>query len=395
MRKKALTHHSYFVTHSSERLTEVAESVEVVVIGGGPAGSAAAIALARAGRSVLIVERERRPVLRAGETLPPSIRQPLERAGLWREFESAGHVPSVGNRSAWGAPALADYDFIFSPYGSGWHIDRRKFDEMLLRGAQAAGARLLAGTTVEGFSHTPGRGWQLSTEGRARRDTFKARFVVDASGRASAFAVGCGLTRIALDHMVGIVGYFTTERDISSADRSTLVEAVEAGWWYSALLPEGKLVAAYMTDADLAARDKARVKDNWRALLEQTTHTRRRIEALGLRLAGAPRVVAAGSSRLRFVAGSSWLAVGDAAATYDPLSSQGISTALSTGLDAAAAINLHLKNDSSAMRDYGRRLNEAFANYILNRTAYYRIEKRWPDSPFWSRRHRVAKTSAA
>ncbi|HEX8161470.1 MAG TPA: FAD-dependent oxidoreductase [Pyrinomonadaceae bacterium] len=375
-----------------ERAGEATESVEVVVIGGGPAGSAVALALARAGRSVLVVEREPRPLLRPGETLPPSVRPLLARAGLWHEFEAAGHVPCVGNRSAWGGPALSHHDFIFSPYGTGWHIDRRKFDEMLLRGARGAGARVLAGARLEGFSHRPGRGWRLEVARRERRTAVRARFVADASGRASAFAVGCGLTRAALDHMVAVVGYFTTERDVSSADRSTLVEAAEAGWWYSALLPGGKLVAAYMTDADLAARDKARARARWLSLLEQTTHTRRRIESADFRLAASPRVVAAGSSRLSHVAGSSWLAAGDAAASYDPLSSQGISTAISTGLDAAAAIDLHLDDDSSALKDYARRTSEAFATYVVNRTAYYRMEKRWPASPFWSRRQNVNKT---
>lgn len=365
------------------------------MIGGGPAGAAVALSLARAGRGVLIVERERRPRLRAGETLPPTVRLPLGRVGLWREFEREGHVPSVGNRSAWGSAALADYDFIFSPYGSGWHIDRRKFDEMLLRGATTAGALLLAGARLAGTSHTPGRGWQLDIEDDARRARVRTRFVVDATGRASSFAVGCGVERVVLDHMVGVVGYFETKGGDETADRSTLVESVESGWWYSALLPEGRIVAAYMTDADLAARDRARTTLNWHALLAQTTHTRRRIEAHGYRLSGAPRVVAANSSRLRHIAGGSWLAVGDAAAAYDPLSSQGIVTALSTGLDAAAAVHLQLDGESGAMREYGRRMSESFAAYVLKRTAYYRVEKRWPDSPFWSRRQRLAKTSAA
>jgi flavin-dependent dehydrogenase len=376
-------------------LRDIPESVEVVVIGGGPAGAAVALSLARAGRGVLIVERERRPRLRAGETLPPSARLPLGRVGLWDEFEREGHVPSVGNRSAWGGPTLADYDFIFSPYGSGWHIDRRKFDGMLLRGAKSAGALLLAGARLAGAQHTPGRGWLLDIGDGARRASVKARFVVDATGRASGFAVGCGVERVTLDHMVGIVGYFETGEGSEMADRSTLVEAVESGWWYSALLPEGRIVAAYMTDADLAARDRARTTANWHALLAQATHTRRRIEAYGYRLSGAPRVVAANSSRLRHIAGASWLAAGDAAAAYDPLSSLGIVTALSTGLDAAAAIDLQLKGDSDALRDYARRMSESFASYVLNRTAYYRIEKRWPDSPFWSRRQRLANASAA
>ena len=111
----------------------------VAVLGGGPAGTATALALARAGRSVMVLERSRYESVRVGETLPPDIREPLSELGVWDRFERDGHAPSPGIASAWGHADLYDNDFVFNPYGHGWHIDRRRFDATLADAADEAG----------------------------------------------------------------------------------------------------------------------------------------------------------------------------------------------------------------------------------------------------------------
>lgn len=368
---------------------------DVAIIGGGPAGAATALALARGGCSVVVVERVVSPTLRVGETLPPRIRLTLERLGVWNEFAAAGHVPSVGNRSAWGADDPVDRDFIFNPYGAGWHVDRWRFDQMLRRAARRAGATVVTGLTLSGIATQANGGWRLEFAGLKGLVTLSARFVVDASGRASVFARRCGSVRRAIDRLAGVVGYLDTEAgcDAANGARVTLVEAAEQGWWYSAFLPERKLVVAYMTDADLATARQARTEAGWMALLDQTRETRERVESQGYRLTSAPRIISAHSSCLTTVASSSWLAVGDAAATYDPLSSQGIATALNTGLEAARAIHAQLNGQPSELAGYARQLARAYAAYVSNRAAYYGLERRWPDSPFWRRRHRSAPTT--
>src|SRR5260370_42071311 len=98
---------------SSVLRQDVSRRVDVAIIGGGPAGTATALALRRAGRKVLIIERldATRPLV--GETLPPNVRVPLESLRLWAEFVLDVHLASVGNRSAWGSDELSDGDFIF------------------------------------------------------------------------------------------------------------------------------------------------------------------------------------------------------------------------------------------------------------------------------------------
>lgn len=369
---------------------------DVAVIGGGPAGAATALALARSGCSVVVAERAAAPTLRVGETLPPRIRLVLEQLGVWDEFSAADHIPSVGNRSTWGAADPVDHDFIFNPYGAGWHIDRQRFDEMFRRAATRAGATVVPGLTLIGSTPTVDGGWRLEFSGLAERAALNARFVVDASGRASAFARRCGSARRVIDRLVGVVGYFelAPSSKTEPGARVTLVEAAEHGWWYSALLPEGKLVAVYMTDADVATARQAGTEAGWMTLIRQTEQTRARIEVSDYRLTAVPRIVSAHSSCLTTVASSSWLAVGDAAATYDPLSSQGIATALSTALEAATAIRAQFDGRPGALATYARQLAQGYARYLSNRAAYYAIEQRWPDSLFWQRRHGAKNRTA-
>ena len=100
------------------------------------------------------------------------------------------------------------------------------------------------------------------------------------------------------------------------------------------------------------------------------------------RLASRPRT----ASALTPPAGDGWLAAGDAALSFDPLSSQGLFNALYTGLASAEAADRALSGDGSALSDYAARLAEIDAVYRRNLRAWYELERRWPDQEFWRRR---------
>jgi FAD binding domain len=128
-------------------------AVDVIVLGGGPAGTAAAIALAGFGWSVTILEQSHYESTRIGETLPPEVKRPLTALGLWERFLADGPVESPGIASAWGQAELYDNDFIVNPLGPGWHVDRLRFDAMLACAAEARGVEVLRGARGLSLSH--------------------------------------------------------------------------------------------------------------------------------------------------------------------------------------------------------------------------------------------------
>jgi flavin-dependent dehydrogenase len=271
----------------------------------------------------------------------------------------------------------------------GWQLDRRKFEEELAVAAIQAGADWRYGRRLVGCSPEKHGGHKLEVKTEKGLEVHRADFVIDASGRAARFARLLGRRRIRHDRLVGVAGYFQTDspRDRQTEDSSTLVEAVEEGWWYSARLPGGKLIAAYMTDADLLGHRPPLRADGWSALLEAAPHTRQRIRQGGCPASPAPRILGAQTSRLSAVAGVAWLAVGDAAVAHDPLTSHGVTAALGWGLYAGAAAADYLGGRHEALHEYASLIDRAFAQYLILHHDRYLGERRWPDSIFWRRRH--------
>src|SRR3954453_14001940 len=112
----------------------------VAVIGGGPAGVSAARELARCGVATLLLERSDGSGNPVGECLAPSANALLHRLGLYDALFASGALPSHGNRSSWGGDgALLDRDFLREPLGHGWHLDRPRFNAILLDAAASAG----------------------------------------------------------------------------------------------------------------------------------------------------------------------------------------------------------------------------------------------------------------
>jgi flavin-dependent dehydrogenase len=362
--------------------------IDVIILGGGPAGSATALALARSGLSALIVERTQYDVPRIGETLPPAIKPLLVSLDVWESFLRDAHASSPAVQSAWGSDELYSLDHIYNPYGPGWHVDRARFDQMLASRAGDAGVSVLTKAELLSCLNDSIDNWQIEISCNDRKNHVEARFVVDATGRSSFFAGRRGIRRIAVDHLVGVVGIVKTVNPETACEYSTLIEASEEGWWYSARLPDARLVLSYMTDADLYAKGQRQNPDYWSLMLKQTIHTRSRISGFDLS-AWCPRVVSANSSRLAQTADRNWLAVGDAAIAFDPLAGQGIYKAIESGLLGAKVIKEHLSGNgstSSAIGDYVEARNRDFTQYLHLRHVFYARENRWPQSLFWQRR---------
>ena len=227
----------------------IARQVEVVVVGGGPAGAAAAITLARCGRSVLVLEREAKFGQRIGEGLPPEANPILQSLGVWDSFRAQGHLPSFGNRSIWSSPNVEERNFLFNPYGNGWHLDRQAFQTMLLEGARLEGSHVCCGARLIGTS-TNALGCRVRLATSECTAEVAARFIIDCSGRAAQVAIANGGHRIRIDELAAA---FVRCRPLNATDEdsATLVEAAPDGWWYTARVPGGKRVIVFLTDGDI------------------------------------------------------------------------------------------------------------------------------------------------
>ena len=207
--------------------------VDVLIIGGGPSGTAAAIVLARAGLKVALLERTVYDIQRIGETLPPQICGPLIQLGVWERFKKEGHEEAPGIVSCWGSSIPYQEDFILDPHGCGWHIDRNRFDRMLADAAGDSGADLFLATVVRDCVREEGQCWAIEAEQAGRRVRFRASYVIEAFGRASGPA-RIGSSRIHYDRLVGSVAFLHSRGEPDLGDPRAMIEACPEGWWYSA-----------------------------------------------------------------------------------------------------------------------------------------------------------------
>jgi len=369
-------------------------SADVVIVGAGPAGAAAAVMLAPFVRTMLVERAEldgaSGNAIRIGESLPAAARRLLGDMGLWDDFLRQQHAPCYARRSIWGGSDPVTADSIVDSDGAGWHLDRTRFDAWLRGWACRRGAALVAPAKAGALTREDTT-WHLTLLRHNRRLTVTARYVIDAGGRSTPLARMLGRRRVATDRLVAHWLEGRSDED----HRATVIEAEQDGWWYSADIPDGRRVLAFYTDADLgAARDTLTA-----ARLLARARTRPEISHLlgATRFAahGAAGVCAAHTSEIGDAAGPGWIAVGDAALACDPLSSQGMLNAVYSGFLAAGAVREALAGDLSGVNDYRRAIDRLARAYHAHLAAWYGMERRWPDSPFWARRRRSLSLASA
>lgn len=360
---------------------------DVVILGGGPAGTAAALTLARySNLKAVVFERGDYSGKRVGEVIGPGVMPLLDYLGVANIVTHGKARAGLATAAAWGSDNVLTYDLLFSGRGDGWQLDRNHFDGSLAGAAHEAGACVHTESRVRGVMELDNGRWQITAKSSAGADiSVLARYLIEASGRRATFARALGAKREPIDRLVGIYGYVQFPSARTEDAGLTLIESVPDGWWYSTWLPDDTLAVSFMSDADLARNLHAQNVANWIGLLAQAPHTRERV-------VGGQRPVqlfsrSAASHQLRPAGGAGWLAAGDALAAFDPLSSLGIGYALSSGASAARAAVASLGGDDCPTGEFIANSARHFGTFLEMHTQYYQMEQRWRDLPFWSRRH--------
>ena len=350
----------------------------IAIVGGGPAGCAAALTLRRylPDLSVTIVSKPlslTTDLPAVGETLSPGVLPLLDYLGLREKFLSLGHLPSGGTRSAWGSNHLVERNYFFTNSGHGWHLDRSRFDAWLLSNTEEAGACCIRSGAVSAIRS--GRLWRIELEGC---DELTADVIVEATGRSAWLLRHQGVELRRGDALVADVRWFRHEMSERVAE-GALIESIADGWWYSASLPGQFGVAMFMTDKDL------RKQNHWDDRLTAAAATRARLSSWQRTRQAAVR--AANSQCSEMVAGEGWVAAGDSAAAFDPISSLGIGFALRSGMEAARVAVALLEDDAVATAAaYAESLVRIYDDYLARLRGIYQLEQRWTNHPFWSRR---------
>jgi flavin-dependent dehydrogenase len=350
---------------------------DVAVVGGGPAGSSAAAWLARAGRRVVLFERDRFPRFHIGESLLASVNDALEAIGA----EAA--VRSRGFPAKWGATFFtADgsierhADFAASPEVRApqtWQVPRAEFDEVLLRHAAAAGADVREAHRVLDAAFDPAGvtvSWRDETE---RVGEVRTAAVIDASGRFGLLARKLGLRRdeprlaniAVFSHYSGI-----PRPDGRRAGDIRIVARNDLGWfWVIPISDALTSVGVVLPRAAYDALPRMPVESLLDHAIQGTPAAARLMRTA--RREWPVRVEKDFSFGACAYAGDRWLLAGDAGSFLDPVFSTGVAIALESGVEAARAVDRGLTAGDLSARAFAafdRRQRQrylAFRRFVL------------------------------
>lgn len=293
---------------------------------------------------------------------------------------SEGFERSSGTVCVWGTATPYTSDFLFDPDGDGWRLDRARFDSLLRRRARETGAELMLGARAVDCRHAGRHDWQLAVSDGRTTHQIRARWLIDAAGRAP--WPGRALRRRTFDRLIAV---FPAGCDVfvpQGCDRRPWIEATPCGWWCSTVSPSGRPVAVFYSDADLLRpRRRNDLRVRYAAELTNSRLTAARVSAAHIR--GPIRAISCSSTLAARAGKEDWLAVGDAAATIDPISSHGLSRALEGGIEAA---NVIAAEKPAAAIDYADRITRQFGDYLAQRRYQYARESRFGHLEFWRRR---------
>ena len=319
---------------------------DVVVIGGGPSGATVATLVAAAGRSVVLLERDRFPRYHIGESLIPETFGVLERLGMLPKLRGSRFVEkhSVQFVTEHGRLSEPFYFADYKPHESAqtWQVTRDEFDRMLLDNAREQGVRVREGVRVLEVLFEGGRAVGVrAVDESGREEVIRAAVVVDAAGQSCLIPDRLGLRQ--WDPVLKKAAIWTywkgARRDSGRDAGATLVLQTQgkAGWFWYIPLADDVTSVGVVASFDHLFRDRSR--DPEAIYFDEVA----RCPGVQPRIAGAERigpfrVAKEYSYRSREIAGDGWVLVGDAFGFLDPLYSSGILLALTSGAMAADAI---------------------------------------------------------
>jgi flavin-dependent dehydrogenase len=316
-------------------MTSPPKSVDVLVIGGGPAGAATALRAAQLGHTVCLVERGANFWHRGfAQSLAPSILPLLDTLGVREEVEAA-FPRSPGVMLLWGEeqPKYREFDGV-----GGFQVERTAFDRILRGAAGRAGATVLCPANVIDVQRTSRPNWTVRLAMDNARFHIGARIIVDAAGKRPKIPAA---RRRNSPPLIGILGLW---RAYELREQSIVEASANCWYWAGALDADSTTAAVFFDPRSRLPANSESLPERYRRLIESS-----RLLA-GTRGATLTRVAAydATSRHVDDPIEVNLIRVGESAVSLDPLSSQGIQAALTGGLQAAIVVNTWLRQPRRA-----------------------------------------------
>ena len=353
---------------------------DVAIIGGGPAGSTAATLLARAGRRVIVFERENFPRFHIGESLLPFSMKAFTRMDLHEKILRAGFMKKFGGEMFGSCSEIGNKFYFKDAYRSqtehAYQVTRADFDKLLLDHSAENGAEVHEHAMVEAVTFS-NEHVDLSIKRNGSSQAVRARYLIDASGRNSVLGTKLGIKKT-YDHLQKL-SIFAHYDDVSRAEGidgtlTALIRGIDRWFWIIPLTAKRTSIGVVL-DNDTFRKSKLSAED----FLEQTLAEQ---PIIAKRMTNARRVskvyVATDFSyRSTKLHGDRWLLAGDAAGFIDPIFSSGVFLAVFSGEQCADALNEVLDRPRKARRlfpRYERTVNRAMDIYLRFVNAWYTKE---------------------
>ena len=367
---------------------------DVIIIGGGPAGSTTATMLARQGVRVLLFEGAIFPRHHVGESLLPASLPVLEELGVLPEVERAGFLTKWGATMVWGKDAQP-WSWYFKEtstrYPHSYQVWRPHFDKLLLDNSRGHGVDVREGHRVVQVLYRQGKpsGVRFNTNDGVT-GTASCRLVVDASGQGGLLGRTLGLRRWDdFFQNLAVYAYFEGAQPLPSPDDTNIfIESYPHGWFWNIPLHTGQAGIGAVVDSGAGQEGIARLGTEG-FLREQIAQAPRTAAMLsGAAMVSGPFVVKDWSYTCEPMVGDGYILVGDAACFVDPLFSSGVHLALMGGVMAAALAVSTLKDPQMA-EPAGRAYQELYLqeySHFRELARLFYSSNLTSDSYFWEAR---------